>query len=140
MAHSVVSAAKDTLTALHKLDVDHGSIHEGNLLLEYTPGPGGKCTVWLIDFQRAVVNRATLADRSRSGAGDQGSASKSGNIADIMGILSCAAVDEEEFKSACSRDLRGLCGMADEAFHSSLGWGVCNQLREYIMDPHPDWF
>jgi hypothetical protein len=98
--------------------------------------------VWLIDFQRAVVNRAHLAERSRSGAGDQpeGTASKSGNIADIMGILSCAAVIEEEFKVACSRELRGLCGMADEAFHSSLGWGFCNQLREYIMDPHADWF
>jgi hypothetical protein len=51
----VAAAAWTSLKAVHDLGVAHHSIHEGNLLLEFSPGPGGKCTVWLIDLQRAVV-------------------------------------------------------------------------------------
>jgi hypothetical protein len=60
---SVAAAAWSTLKAVHDLGVVHNSIHEGNLLLEYAPGPGGKCTVWLIDFQRAILSQSSMVLR-----------------------------------------------------------------------------
>jgi hypothetical protein len=63
-ATQLVTAAWSSLKAVHDLGVVHGSIHDGNLLLGYTPGPGAKCMVWLIDFQRARMTPPPRAERS----------------------------------------------------------------------------
>jgi hypothetical protein len=50
---AVAHAALRALHTLHDLGVVHNSIHEGNLLLEYTPGQDlGQCKVWLLTTSR----------------------------------------------------------------------------------------
>jgi hypothetical protein len=120
----VAAAAWSALKAVHDLGVAHHSVHEGNLLLEYSREPGGKCTVWLIDLQRAIACEHAL---SRPAVYD----------VDTVGFLRLAKGEDFGWytDSDCDR-LRSMLeqmvqGLAEQVTSAEAD---CDKLRSYIVE------